>query len=129
MKKNTDAEATDMSAPTTETLDSAADASLSNRQTAGCCHQKSTPRSAELQNDVQKRINKAIGQLNGVKAMLDENRYCGDILTQLSAAESAVRRISEILLAEHMQTCVVEEIRKGNDEVVDEAMTLIRRFM
>ena len=61
--------------------------------------------------------------------MLDENRYCGDVLTQLSAAESAVRRISEILLAEHMQTCVVEEIRKGNDEVVDEAMTLIRRFM
>ncbi len=129
MKKNTDTEATNMSAPTTETSDSAADALSSNRQTAGCCHQKSTPRSAELQNDVQKRINKAIGQLNGVKAMLDENRYCGDVLTQLSAAESAVRRISEILLAEHMQTCVVEEIRKGNDEVVDEAMTLIRRFM
>ncbi len=129
MKKNTDTEATDMSAPTTETSDSTVDASSSNRQTAGCCHQKLTPRSAELQNDVQKRINKAIGQLNGVKAMLDENRYCGDVLTQLSAAESAVRRISEILLAEHMQTCVVEEIRKGNDEVVDEAMTLIRRFM
>lgn len=96
---------------------------------SGCCHQKSTPRSAALQSDVQKRINRAIGQLNGVKAMLDENRYCGDVLTQLAAAESAIRRVSEILLSEHMQTCVVEEIRKGNDDVVDEAMALIRRFM
>lgn len=94
----------------------------------GCCRHKSTPRSAELQADVQKRLNRAIGQLNGVKSMLDENRYCGDILTQLAAAESAVRRVSEVLLEEHMQTCVVEEIRKGNDDVVDEVMTLIRRF-
>ncbi|MCI8468315.1 MAG: metal-sensing transcriptional repressor [Eggerthellaceae bacterium] len=93
----------------------------------GCRH-KSTPRSDELQRDVQRRLNRAIGQLNGVKAMVDDNRYCGDVLTQLAAAESAVRRVSELLLAEHMRTCVVEEIRQGNDEVVDEVMGLIRRF-
>ena len=50
------------------------------------------------------------------------------MLTQLAAAESAVRRVSEMLLAEHMRTCVVEEIRAGNDEVVDEVMALMRRF-
>lgn len=93
-----------------------------------CCHHKKTPRSAELQADVQKRLNRAIGQLNGVKAMIDDNRYCGDVLTQLAAVESAVRRVSEMLLAEHMRTCVVEEIRAGNDGVVDEAMELVRRF-
>ncbi len=93
------------------------------------CRSKATPRSQELQADVQKRLNRAIGQLNGVKAMIEENRYCGDVLTQLAAAESAVRRVSELVLAEHMRTCVVEEIRGGNDEVVDEAMALIRRFM
>ena len=93
------------------------------------CRHKATPRTAELQADVQKRLNRAIGQLNGVKAMIEENRYCGDVLTQLAAAESAVRRVSELVLAEHMRTCVVEEIRGGNDEVVDEAMALIRRFM
>lgn len=101
---------------------------MDDQASGGCCRQKSTPRSAKLQSDVQKRLNRAIGQLNGVKAMLDENRYCGDVLTQLAAAESAIRRVSEMLLSEHMQTCVVEEIRKGNDEVVDEVMTLIRRF-
>lgn len=93
------------------------------------CRHKDKPRSAELQADVQRRLNRAIGQLNGVKAMIDDNRYCGDVLTQLAAAESAVRRVSEMLLQEHMETCVVQEIRNGNDEVVDEAMALIRRFM
>ena len=93
------------------------------------CRYKDKPRSDELQADVQRRLNRAIGQLNGVKAMIDDNRYCGDVLTQLAAAESAVRRVSEMVLQEHMETCVVQEIRNGNDEVVDEAMALIRRFM
>lgn len=98
-------------------------------QVSDCpCRHKSTPRSMELQADMQKRLNRAIGQLNGVKAMIEDNRYCGDVLTQLAAAESAVRRVSEMVLAEHMRTCVVEEVRAGNDEVIDEVMALMRRF-
>lgn len=98
-------------------------------QASDCpCRHKSTPRSAELQADMQKRLNRAIGQLTGVKTMIEDNRYCGDVLTQLAAAESAVRRVSEMVLAEHMRTCVVEEVRAGNDEVVDEVMALMRRF-
>ena len=94
----------------------------------GGCHCKKTPRSAELQADVQKRLNRAIGQLNGVKAMIDENRYCGDVLTQLAAAESAIRRVRELLLKEHMETCVVEEVQAGNTEVIDEVLKLMRNF-
>ncbi len=98
-------------------------------QASDCpCRHKSTPRSAELQADMQKRLNRAIGQLTGVKAMIEDNRYCGDVLTQLAAAESAVRRVSEMVLAEHMRTCVVEGVRAGNDEVIDEVMALMRRF-
>lgn len=98
-------------------------------QASDCpCRHKSTPRSMELQADMQKRLNRVIGQLNGVKAMIGDNRYCGDVLTQLAAAESAVRRVSEMVLAEHMRTCVVEEVRAGNDEVIDEVMALMRRF-
>jgi len=93
-----------------------------------CCHHKKTPRSAELQADVQKRLNRAIGQLNGVKAMIDENRYCGDVLTQLAAAESAIRLVRELLLKEHMETCVVEEVQAGNTEVIDEVLKLMRNF-
>ncbi len=97
---------------------------------ASCCcgKHKATPREEEFQADLQRRLNRAIGQLNGVKAMLDDNRYCGDVLTQLAAAESAVHRVSEMILRNHMQTCVVEQIRAGHDEVIDEAMGLIHRF-
>lgn len=93
-----------------------------------CCHHKATPRSEELQRNLQKRLNRAIGQLNGVKAMIDDNRYCGDVLTQLAAAESAVRSISAILLQNHLETCVVEQIEAGNTTIIDEAMQLIKKF-
>lgn len=89
---------------------------------------KNTPRSEKLQEDVTKRLNRAIGQLNGVKSMIEDNRYCGDVLTQLAAAESAIRRVSEMVLQEHMRTCVVEQIREGNNDVVDEVMALMHRF-
>lgn len=93
-----------------------------------CCHHKATPRSEELQCNLQKRLNRAIGQLNGVKAMIDDNRYCGDVLTQLAAAESAVHSISAILLQNHLETCVVEQIEAGNIAIIDEAMQLIKKF-
>lgn len=93
------------------------------------CRHKDTPRDEAFQADLQKRLNRAIGQLNGVKAMIDDNRYCGDVLVQLSAAENAIRKVSELVLQNHMETCVVEQIRQGNDQVVEEALALIKRFM
>ena len=92
------------------------------------CRHKDTERADDLQQDLNKRLNRAIGQLNGVKDMIADNRYCGDVLVQLAAAESAVHRIAEIVLQDHMETCVVEQIREGNDEVVDEVMQLVKRF-
>ena len=77
---------------------------------------------------VEPLLRTARGQIDGVLKMIEDNRYCGDVLTQLAAAESAVRRVSEMVLAEHMRTCVVEEVRAGNDEVIDEVMALMRRF-
>lgn len=93
------------------------------------CRYKETERTDDLQHDLTKRLNRAIGQLNGVKDMIADNRYCGDVLVQLAAAESAVHRIAEIVLQDHMETCVVEQVRAGNVEVVDEAMRLIKKFM
>lgn len=96
---------------------------------ASCpCKHKATPRSSQMQADLQKRLNRVIGQLNGVKAMVDDNRYCDDVLTQLSAAESAVRSISTIVMRNHLETCVVEQIQQGNTEIIDEVMTLLKRF-
>ena len=101
---------------------------MSDTQTCPhCAKHKNTPRTDEMQADLQRRLNRAIGQLNGIKAMIDDNRYCGDVLVQLSATRSAIQSIERIVLQNHLETCVVEEIRAGNDEIVQEAMDLIKR--
>lgn len=97
--------------------------------TSCCCGAtKNTPRPPELKRDVTRRINRAVGQLNGVKSMIDENRYCGDVLIQLAAVENAVKAISREILQDHLETCVVERIRAGDTEVVDEVMQILKRF-
>ncbi len=93
-----------------------------------CCKHKASPRSDEFQQNLQKRLNRAIGQLNGIKGMIDDNRYCGDVLIQLAGAEAAIHQVSLMLLQDHMQTCVVEQIRQGDDAVVEETVQLIKRF-
>lgn len=93
-----------------------------------CCRFKKTPRSEETSRQLRNRINRIIGQLNGIQKMLDENRYCGDILTQISAVESALQNVGYIILEEHMQTCVIEEIRNGNNDIVAEAVELIKKL-
>lgn len=91
------------------------------------CHHKQTPRSAELQDGLQKRLNRVVGQLNGVKRMIEDNRYCGDVLTQLAAAESAIKRISDMVLKEHLETCVSDRIKAGDESAIDEVMELLRQ--
>lgn len=96
----------------------------------GCCgcHQKSTPRQEKELKQLKNRLSRITGQLNGIGRMLDENRYCGEILTQVAAVESALQAFGYAILKEHMETCVVEEIQKGNAEVVDEAVELIKKL-
>ena len=60
--------------------------------------------------------------------MLDDNRYCGDILTQVAAVESALQSFGYIILKEHMETCVVEEVQNGNTQIVEEAFELMRKL-
>ncbi len=94
-----------------------------------CCRRhKHTPRDEETVRRLQNRLNRIIGQLGGIKAMLDDNRYCGDILTQIAAAESALQSFGYLVLREHMETCVVEEIRHGNTAIVEEAVDLIKKL-
>ncbi len=101
--------------------------STGNGQCCGC-HQKGTPRGERELKSLKNRLNRMTGQLNGIGKMLDENRYCGDVLTQIAAVESALQSFAYLILQEHMETCVVEEIRKGNLAVVDEAVELMKKL-
>lgn len=97
-------------------------------ETLCSCHLKSTPREEHKLRQLKNRLSRMVGQLNGIGRMLDENRYCGDILTQVAAVESALQAFGYLVLQEHMETCVVEEIQKGNTEVVEETVELIRKL-
>ena len=100
-------------------------------ETCTCCaesHRKHTPRTEGLKRDVTRRINRAVGQLNGIKAMIEDDRYCGDVLTQLAAVEKAVASISRIVMRDHLETCVTERIQAGDTEVIGEVMDLLKKF-
>lgn len=93
-----------------------------------CCRKKSTPRTEEEQKILQNRINRIIGQMNGIKNMIDDNRYCGDIIIQISAIESALKSLGYIIMQNHLDTCVIEEIKKGNGEIMQEVTELFKRI-
>ncbi len=93
-----------------------------------CCHKKDTPRQETEVKQLKNRLNRMIGQLNGIGKMLDENRYCGDILTQIAAVESALQAFGYVVLQEHMKTCMVEQIKSGNETIVEEAVELIKKL-
>ena len=93
-----------------------------------CCRHKSTPRGKKELRQLQNRIKRMTGQLNGISKMMDDNRYCGDILIQVAAVESALQAFGYAVLQSHLETCVVEEIQKGNIQIVEEALELIKKL-
>lgn len=98
-------------------------------QTGACCfHQKATPREEKELKQLKNRLSRITGQINGIARMLDENRYCGDILVQVAAVESALQAFGYVILQEHLKTCVVEEIQKGNTAVVEETVELVKKL-
>ena len=93
------------------------------------CHRhKHSPRNEEELRQLKNRLNRISGQLNGIGKMLDENRYCGDILVQLAAVEKALQSLGYVILQEHMRTCMVEDIASGHAETVDEVFDLIKKL-
>lgn len=94
----------------------------------GCVRTKHTPRTEQERRQMENRLNRMIGQLNGIKRMLDENRYCGDILTQIAAVESALQSMGYLILKEHMETCVTEGVRNGDTQIMGEAFELMKKL-
>lgn len=78
-----------------------------------CCHHKNTPRDAKEQKQLQNRINRIIGQLNGIKSMIDDNRYCGDVLIQIGAVESALQSLGYIILQIICRRALWKKLRRA----------------
>ncbi len=75
------------------------------------------------------RLRRIEGQVRGVEKMVEDDRYCVDILTQVSAIQSALNAFTKELLSQHIRTCVVDDIRAGHDEVVEELVATLQKVM
>ena len=84
-----------------------------------CCHKKKE-RSEEEYKDLIQRLNRIEGQVRGIKGMVERDAYCPEILVQVSAVNAALNSFNKVLLANHIRTCVAEDIREGKDETIDE---------
>lgn len=93
-----------------------------------CCCNKKTIRNDEDKKVIKSRLNRIEGQIRGIANMVDDDRYCDDILIQLSAIDKSIKSLANFMLEKHMKTCVKNNLINGNDEVLDEIVNLFKRF-
>ena len=75
------------------------------------------------------RLNRIEGQVRGIKKMVENDVYCPDILIQVSAVNAALNSFNKVLLAEHIRTCVAEDLKEGKDETIDELVLVLQKLM
>lgn len=90
---------------------------------------KKKERTSEEHKDLMNRLKRIEGQVRGVQNMLDNDAYCLDIITQVSAINAALNSFNRVLLNNHLHSCVAENIRSGNDEVIDELGVLLQKLI
>ena len=95
----------------------------------GCVKQKYRDKDSKEYKCLVSRLRRIEGQVRGVCKMVEEDRYCVDILTQVSAIQSALNAFNKELLAQHIKSCVVDDIRAGHDEVVDELVATLQKVL
>ena len=93
-----------------------------------CC-QKTKERTEEEYKRLIHRLNRIEGQIRGIRGMLEKDAYCTDILVQVAAVNAALNAFNRELLAEHIRTCVSEDIRNGKEETVEELLDTLRKLM
>ena len=93
-----------------------------------CCH-KTKHRSEEEYKTLINRLSRIEGQVRGIRKMVENDAYCVDILTQVSAIQAALNAFNRELLSNHIRTCVMDDIRNGNDEIVDELVQTLQKLM
>ena len=102
---------------------------MQNEKECCSCSEKRKERSPEEHKDLINRLSRIEGQIRGIKAMVEKGAYCPDILTQASAANAALNSFCKVLLSNHIRTCVRNDIREGNDEVVEELVATLQKMM
>lgn len=92
-----------------------------------CCEEKKTKRSEEFKKNLTKHLNIISGQVNGVKKMIEDDKYCIDVITQISAIISSLKSVSNKVLDNHLHSCVIKSVKEGNEDAIDEIVALFKK--
>ena len=93
-----------------------------------CTCQKIKHRTDEEKKYLKNRLKTIEGQIRGISQMIDDERYCNDILIQISAVNKSLKSLGNEVLKVHLTTCVVDNIKDNNLEIIDEVMSLIKKL-
>ena len=93
-----------------------------------CCR-KTTKRSQDQKKALLNRLRRIEGQVRGIQTMLEQDAYCNDVLIQSAAVTAAMNAFNRELLASHIRSCVVRDIRAGQDQVIDELVETLQKLM
>ena len=102
---------------------------MSIEQGLECCCNKTKERSEQEYKDLIHRLSRIEGQIRGIKGMVEKDAYCTDILMQVEAAKAAMNSFTKVLLANHIKSCVTEDIKAGKEETVDELVVVLQKLM
>ena len=93
------------------------------------CKHRTKERTVKERRDMLNRLSRIEGQVRGIKKMVENDVYCPDILIQVSAVNAALNSFNKVLLAEHIRSCVAEDIREGKEETIDELVLVLQKLM
>ncbi len=94
-----------------------------------CCSHKVKERSEKEYKDLIHRLNRIEGQIRGIKGMVERDVYCTDILVQVAAVNAALNSFNRELLANHIRTCVIKDIKEGHEETVEELLVTLKKLL
>lgn len=93
------------------------------------CSSRKKNRDDREYKDLITRLNRIEGQIRGLKRMIEENAYCPDILVQSAAANAAINSFNRVLMANHLRSCVISDLKNGNEETIDELVKTMQKLM
>ena len=109
--------------------DAAAETAQAEAETLHACCCRHKKRSEEEYKSLIHRLNRIEGQIRGIRGRVEKDIYCADILVQVAAVNSALNGFSKELLAQHVRTCVADDLRAGSEEKLDELIKLLPKLM
>ena len=94
-----------------------------------CCSERKKKRDEKEYKDLINRLSRIEGQVRGIKRMLEDDCYCIDIMRQVSATTSALNSFNRIMMSNHLRSCVVNDLKEGNEETIEEVLEALQKMM